>query len=394
MSFFSHINDIEISCNLFNDDFSKDQRENKIDASIGLIYDESGKVESLKIVEETEKDLLALNLDKEYSTLQGLPVMVNAVTQLIFNNDLENIVGAQSITGGGSLRLGADILKTYVNSTIYFSDLTFGCYHDLFGAFNIKYYPYYDSEAQNLAFDSLVSFLKEIPEKSIINIQVGCHNPTNLNFSREQYDILAEIFYDRNLLAFFDMAYLGLSTGNIEDDFYSLRLFKQKGIEFFLAVSTGKAFLNCSNDIGIFIAHIVDSEAANRVKSLISVLNRSVFSFPSLQGARIIQYILTNEQKTKEWKIQLGNVFSRINSIRLELNKRLAEKLTTNSRLLSLISKQQGIYLFLSLNLTQINKLKHDYAIYLADHGRVNLTSINPKNIDYFIEKLTQVLLE
>lgn len=393
MSYFENIKELPNEEGFFSDEFDKDTRKDKINASIGMIFDEDGNRKEISFIKEVETELFNKNLNKEYSTLLGLQEFNTSVFKLFFPNE-ELVEGGnffciQSATGGSALRIGSDILRNNLSKDIYVSDPTFSMYKYLFSQANIKHYPYYNKENKSLDFDGFITFLNHLPENQVISIQVSNHNPTGLDLNEKQWEILAKTFLNKKHFAFFDCAYLGYSSGNFQKDLFGVHTFLKNKIEFFLAYSSAKSTLNYSDDIGALMGWLNDAEIVKNVLSNLAVINRSYYSFASLQGARIVNHFLS--YKKSELEKEISTTVLSLNEKRDYIVK-LLEESNVNRKIVDLIKHQKGIYLFLDLNNDQVEKLKKDYAVYVCEYGRANLTALNKNNIENFVKAYVSVI--
>ena len=77
--------------------------------------------------------------------------------------------------------------------------------------------------------------------------------------------------------------------------------------------------------------HVVsaDKEIADRVRSQLSVLQRSEISNPPSHGARLVSLILNDGELFEEWKRDIRTMSGRIIAMRKELYRLLTEELKT-----------------------------------------------------------------
>lgn len=94
---------------------------------------------------------------------------------------------------------------------------------------NLFEYNYYDPKTLGLNFEGMVKDLETIEDESVVMLHVCSHNPTGVDPSQRQWQILKDLVKAKKHVAFFDMAYQGFTTGDIVRDAYSLRLFSQDG---------------------------------------------------------------------------------------------------------------------------------------------------------------------
>ena len=57
--------------------------------------------------------------------------------------------------------------------------------------------------------DVVADASKKAPKRSVFVVQASCHNPTGLDYSREQWLKIAERMLEWQHFPFFDAAYLG-----------------------------------------------------------------------------------------------------------------------------------------------------------------------------------------
>ena len=98
----------------------------------------------------------------------------------------------------------------------------------------------------------LLSHFQNIPEKSIILLHACAHNPTGVDPRPEQWKELSAVIKQRNLYPFFDMAYQGFASGDVNHDAVALRQFISDGHQVALAQSFAKnmgLYGECSDEM-------------------------------------------------------------------------------------------------------------------------------------------------
>ena len=154
---------------------------------------------------------------------------------------------------------------------------------------------------------------------------------------------------------------------------------------------------SCSKNIGLYrertgaITLICQNEgAASAASTLIAAAARSNYSMPPDHGAAVVQLIREDSSLNSMWEEELKEIRNRINGLRITFANRLTE--SGAQRDFSFIQKEKGMFSFLGITKSQIDKLISEYAIYLVDSSRINVASINEDNIDYVTKSISKVL--
>jgi aspartate/tyrosine/aromatic aminotransferase len=375
--------------------FKSSDNPNKMNLSIGMLLSDKCEPVVFKSLEEAEKIIQASNLNKEYPQFGGAPEFTSALQNLFFAPDSkavkeERVLTVQMITGGAALRISAELTSKFISKKIHVSNLTFGPYKNIFSRMDINYYPYFNVEKLCLDVDAFLEYLNNIEEGSVINLQLSSHNPTALDFSQDNWDKICEVMKRKRHFAQFDVAYLGYGTGSIESDLYPIHLFSENLVEMFICYSSGKNFTNYSDDIGAIICVLNKKEPVEKIKSHLIILSRSLFSFVSLYGARLIEKILNTPELNKQWRQEIYGAYERL---KLTRDMVISEFENQNVKInLNFLKSQSGIYLFLNLDNHQVATLAEKYAIFICQGGRVNLSGISLTKINYFVECIKNIL--
>ena len=80
--------------------------------------------------------------------------------------------------------------------------------------------------------------LQNAPEGAIVVLHACAHNPTGVDPTPEQWRGILRVVQQKRLLAFFDSAYQGFASGDLERDAAAIRLFADAGLELLLAQVT------------------------------------------------------------------------------------------------------------------------------------------------------------
>ena len=274
--------------------FKTDPRQDKVNLSIGLYYDEQGIIPQRAAVENAEQQLNAgPQAASVYLPMEGLTAYRAGIQELLFGADhpalkQQRIATIQTVGGSGALKVGADFLKFYFpNSDVYVSDPTWENHVAIFAGagFKVHTYPYFDPETLGVNFNAMIDRLKTLPAQSIVLLHPCCHNPTDSDLTPAQWDQVIEITKQRELIPFLDIAYQGFGAG-IEDDAYTIHAMAAAGVNCFVSNSFSKIFSLYGERVGGLSVVCEDSDAAGRVLGQLKATVRRNYSSPPNFGAK------------------------------------------------------------------------------------------------------------
>ena len=214
-----------------NENFQKDPRQDKVNLSIGIYFDDDGRLPIMKAVREAEAAILHEPGPKPYLPMAGFAQYRDAVQKLVFGQDCAartegRIATVQTLGGSGALKIGADFLKRYFpQAQVWVSDPTWENHRFIFerAGFTVNTYPYYDEATGGLRFDAMLAAIDALDKHSIVVLHACCHNPTGVDLDNAQWLQLIDVLQKRKLLPFVDMAYQGFGAG-LDDDAFALSL--------------------------------------------------------------------------------------------------------------------------------------------------------------------------
>ncbi|MGN4074361.1 aminotransferase class I/II-fold pyridoxal phosphate-dependent enzyme, partial [Burkholderia gladioli] len=159
-----------------NENFQKDPRERKVNLSIGIYFDEQGRIPVMGAVREAENRLAAAIGPKPYLPMAGIEAYRESVQTLVFGKDCAvrdagRIATVQTVGGSGALKVGADFIKRYFPDTpIWVSDPSWENHRFVFerSGLKVETYPYYDDATGGLRFDAMLAALDALPPRSAV----------------------------------------------------------------------------------------------------------------------------------------------------------------------------------------------------------------------------------
>lgn len=371
-----------------------DSNPNKVDLTVGAYRDEYGKPYVLKTVLKAEQNIFDKKLSKEYNDI-GSEYFRDVTYRLAVGNELfdQIHVTVQSVSGSGSIKLGAEIIqRMYNGKQLMFIPNPSWAYHapmfELSGV-NTAFYRYYDERNHEIDFSGLMTDLTHMPDNAMILFQMVGHNPAASDPTPEMWREMSHILKKKNVLIFFDMAYQGFGSGCTETDAFAVRHFIHEGHKVVFAQSYSKNMGMYSVRVGAVTFMINRPEDEVFLMDQIKHLIKCCYGQPPIHGSQVVEEIFKNKELEKSWREELKMMRDRIHKMRELLTVRL--KATGTSRDWNHIMKQQGMFLYSGLSVDQCEKLIRDHSIYVVKNGRMAMPGINENNVDYVAECLHQV---
>ncbi|AKJ32036.1 aromatic amino acid transaminase [Caldimonas brevitalea] len=380
-----------------NENFQKDPRPNKVNLSIGIYFDDAGRLPVMSAVREAETTLLQQLGERPYQPMEGAANYRTAVQQLLFGADHEavksgRIATLQTLGGSGGLKVGGDFLQRYFGgSQVWVSDPTWDNHRAMFegAGFKVNTYPYYDAETGGLKFDQMLTALKSLPAQSIVLLHACCHNPTGVDLTREQWAELIPVIRERRLIPYLDIAYQGFGDG-IAEDAHAVRSLAEAGVSFFVANSFSKSFSLYGERCGGLSVVCPDAAQAERVLGQLKAAVRRNYSSPPTHGGQIVARVLQTPALRASWEAELGAMRERIKQMRERLHAVLSAKLP--GRRLDYFLTQRGMFSYTGLSAEQVDRLREEHAVYLVRSGRMCVAGLNQHNVEPVAVAMAAVL--
>jgi aromatic-amino-acid transaminase len=398
MSVFSHLEPYAGDPILsLNEAFQADPRAGKINLSIGIYFDDAGRIPVLDSVRQAEAQMLAESGPKPYLPIEGSAAMRSAVQALLFGAGHEAVTSRrictlQTVGSSGGLKVGADFIKRWLPGTaVWVSDPTWDNHRAMFEGAGVAVhtYPYYDAATGGVRFDAMCEALQALPEGSVVLLHACCHNPTGVDLSRAQWDALIPVLKARRLLPYLDLAYQGYGDG-IDDDAYAVRAIAASGLTAFVANSFSKSMSVYGERAGALSVVCESAAEAELVLGQMKATVRRNYSSPAIHAAGIVSRVLTDPALRASWEAEVAGMRSRIQAMRQALHAVLVAK--RPGRDFGYFLSQRGMFSYTGLSAAQVDRLRDEFAVYLVRSGRICVAGLNTGNVERTAEAMAAVL--
>ena len=380
-----------------NEDFQKDPRAHKINLSIGIYFDDAGRIPVLESVKRAEAKVVAEGGPKPYLPIEGAANFRAAVQALLFGADHEavksgRVATIQSVGSSGGLKVGADfIARWFPGSGVWVSDPTWDNHRSMFegAGLAVQSYPYYDAKTGGVRFADMLAALDTLPPKSIVLLHACCHNPTGVDLTRAQWDELIPLLKRRKLIPYLDLAYQGFGDG-IAEDAYAIRAIAAAGLPAFVANSFSKSMSVYGERAGALSVVCPDAKQAALVLGQLKFTVRRNYSSPPIHGGQIVARVLTDPELRPLWETELAAMRTRMLAMRQTLHGVLSAKLP--GRDFGYFLSQRGMFSYTGLSAAQVDRLREEFAVYLIRSGRLCVAGLNQGNVEATAQAMAAVM--
>jgi len=232
--------------------------------------------------------------------------------------------------------------------------------------------------------------LKAAPPGSVILLHACAHNPTGMDPTPEQWDILENIIKEGKLFPFFDCAYQGFASGDLDKDVAPVRTFLLRGHEMLVGQSFAKNLGLYAERIGALHVVAANEPVTKPIRSQLKQIIRPNYSNPPVHGALIASIVLNTPELYEEWKAELKMMAGRIHNMRQLLFDALNQKGVSWPH----VMKQIGMFSYTGLNAKQCETLINKHHIYLTLDGRISLAGLSTKTVPIVANAIIDVLKE
>ncbi len=380
-----------------NEAFQKDSRPHKVNLSIGIYFDDAGRIPVLDCVRRAEAQMLETSAPKPYLPIEGAAAMRTAVQALLLGAGHEAVTSGrmatlQTVGSSGGLKVGADFIKRWLpGSAVWVSDPTWDNHRAMFEGAGVvvNTYPYYDATTGGLKFDAMLAAINALPPRSVVLLHACCHNPTGVDLTPTQWQALIPVLRQRELLPYLDLAYQGYGDG-IADDAFAVRALASAGLTFFIANSFSKSMSVYGERAGALSIVCSDAAEADLVLGQMKATVRRNYSSPAIHAAGIVSRVLTDSALRAAWEVDVTGMRERIALMRRSLHSVLSAK--RPGRDFGYFLSQRGMFSYTGLTATQVDRLRDEFGVYLVRSGRLCIAGLNTGNVERTASAIAEVL--
>lgn len=377
--------------------YKNDKDPNKVNLGIGAYRSEDGKPYVFPVVRLAEQKIANnTSLDKEYAPIDGEAAFNKGARGVLFGWNHKDVTSGrvatcQTLSGTGALRVIAEFLAKHRPSPIYVSNPTWGNHNQVFATagLQIRQYRYFDKKTKGLDINGMLEDLRNATPGSVVLLHTCAHNPTGVDPTLDQWKDIAAVCRERSLFPFFDTAYQGFVSGDLDKDGVGLRYFLEQGFDMVIAQSFAKIMGLYGERTGALHVVCNNKGIADKVLSQLKIIIRSNYSSPPRHGARIAGMILNDPSLRQQWLDELVNVTIRMNEMRKLLRaalERVGAKGTWDH-----VTTQIGMFSFTGLTTTQSSAMVSKHHVYMTKNGRISVAGLTKQNVEYVARAIKDV---
>ena len=362
--------------------FRLSQNPAKLDLGVGVYRNELGKTPTFRCVQKAEARLLADGLSKSYIPQCGEPGFASAIQQLLFGRTAsppQHLICAQAVGGTGALRLAAELI-TLANPTVTFHVglPTWSNHLSLFSINGaaLETYEYYRRSDRAVMFETLVETLERAKPGDVFVLQAGCHNPTGLDLTADQWDTVIQYCLDRMLIPVIDAPYLGLA-GQFDDDLVPVVRAFEKLPQAIVAFSCSKSFGLYAERTAALVIKARSADELVKLRETLNVIVRQTYSSPPRHGADIVRTVLSDPDLREDWLRELGEMRERLAGLRLALAA-VGRELGVD---LDHVAAERGIFSLMDISPQTVLDLRQKFGIYMPRSGRINIAGLQISDV-------------
>ncbi|MEE4154731.1 MAG: aromatic amino acid transaminase [Erythrobacter sp.] len=367
-----------------------DDRPDTIDLGVGVYRTDEGATPVFRAIKQAEAVLLETQDSKSYLGPEGDIGFVNALMPYVFGENATmggRIAGMQTPGGTGGVRLALALAQKAGMQRLHLGTPSWPNHAQIIADLGLEMAPFDHANHNGTAnLEAVLGVIRAAQPGDGILLHGCCHNPTGIDYSAEDWDMIGDAIAESGIFPIIDSAYQGLGQG-LEDDAAGMRSVLAKVPEALIAYSCDKNFGMYRDRVGALYMLAKEPGDLDKVCSNANALARATWSMPPDHGAAAVRVILRDPQMTKVWLEELDEMRARMRAVRA----RLAKAGTAGAIDLTPLGSQNGLFSMLPVSKEQVATLREKHGIYMAGSGRINVAGLTMGNIDKFIAAVADV---
>lgn len=382
--------------------------ENVVNATIGSLYDENGKLVVLNTAMEVFRELPAEELAGYASSFTGAPEYNESVKISLFGRDYKNFFNGHHLeviaTPGGTGAISNSI-KNYLNygDTILLPKWLWSPYILMAKEKNgsCDFYTLFNKENKfDLKdFEMRVENLANKQDNVVIIINDPCQNPTGYRLSIEEWKEVRKILISAsklaNIILILDVAYVDFDDRNNEEKKEYFEIFKNlpENILTIFTFSLSKSLTCYGMRVGAQVALSTSKKVIEEFYDANSFSCRSTWSNISRGGMKMFSNIILDEKKSAQ--LEKEREFYR-NLIKERADIFLTEAKECNLEVLPYVS---GFFLTIPTGeytpkVEELLEKNHIYTVVLDEGIRIAVCSVTKKKISGLAKRIKSIIDE
>lgn len=299
-----------------------------VNATIGMLYNENGKLYTFQSVDEVLKNLTAEE-KYAYSSTSGNKDYHEALKRWIFREYYDEILSSMKCsviaTPGGTGAI-ANTFANYLNpgDIVLLPDYMWGNYkqmaYECFADFTT--YSLFEEDHFNLkSVENKIMELKTKQKRVVLVVNDPCHNPTGYTMSHEEWQSLIEIINKATedgmpFILLYDMAYIDYDSRGFEATRKNIRLFQElnSSVLTILAFSGSKTMALYGLRIGAQVALSKEQSVIDEFVPANAFSARTKWSMATNLGMHLVSKVLLTEEYRKQFEKELKQASGMLNA--------------------------------------------------------------------------------
>lgn len=357
-----------------------------INATIGSLYDEEGRIVTYKSVYDSFNKIPNTIKASYPKASNGNPNFRSVISDFVLENRITNPYSIVTTSGGtGAIYLAINAcLKE--NDTILFPSIAWGNYKTIASerSLNVITYDLYD-------IDDLINKINKVTGKLCLVINSPCENPCGHKYEINEWKTIINTLNNRNNINILinDIAYIDYSN-NDDKEYFKLFNELNENTLTFIAYSLSKTFSFYGVRLGALFTIHQDKNLIDHIDNLLTRAIRTTWSQANNGAMECVVDVLTNhkEEFIKELESSKKMLSNRTELFIKEANECNLEHYDYNSGFFITLKVENSIKEKIHQKLIE----NHIYTIKVNNGIRIGICSVSLKQVKGLALKIKKII--